>query len=230
MPGQVGTQRCGYLQVVFGYVLGYLIIAPNSSPCYYRLHCSPAFTATSERGSDGTGADRRGFFLLSRVLGSRGPALSRSRSLPGLCLRPAERSLLGFGHGHPCPDPRPPGAAASRRWSGPIPCRAHFLVPGGAVGRSRGACAGGWVRRAWWTASPAVRCRRCFSGTGGSHYFGNNSPERRRDCRGDDRTRPNNMQKTLSCRTLGESQRNLYSFWVILVLVNACFFALGVLL
>ena len=40
----------------------------------------------------------------------------------------------------------------------------------------------------------------------------------------------NNMQKTLSCRTLGESQRNLYSFGVILVLVNACFFALGVLL
>lgn len=40
----------------------------------------------------------------------------------------------------------------------------------------------------------------------------------------------NNMQKALSCRSLRESQKNLYSFTVIMVAVNVCFLALGVLL
>ena len=37
VPGKVARDHFGYLQVVFGYVLGYLIIAFVLLPLYYRL-------------------------------------------------------------------------------------------------------------------------------------------------------------------------------------------------
>lgn len=74
VPGKVGTtglnQAFSYLQVVFGYLLGYLFIALVLLPLYYRLQLTSIYQYLEERlgwYSYKTGAF---YFLLSRILGA----------------------------------------------------------------------------------------------------------------------------------------------------------------
>jgi Na+/proline symporter len=70
VPGQVGTAQFSYLQMVFGYVLGYVVIAEVLLPLYYRLNLTSIYTYLLERL--GPNAQRMGslFFLLSRTVGA----------------------------------------------------------------------------------------------------------------------------------------------------------------
>lgn len=74
IPGAVGgsglNMAFSYMQVVFGYLLGYLFIATVLMPLYYRLNLTSIYGYLEQRfgwWSYKTGA---GFFLLSRTLGS----------------------------------------------------------------------------------------------------------------------------------------------------------------
>ncbi len=74
IPGAVGgtglNMAFSYMQVVMGYLLGYLFIATVLMPMYYRLNLTSIYGYLEQRfgwWSYKTGA---GFFLLSRTLGS----------------------------------------------------------------------------------------------------------------------------------------------------------------
>ena len=75
VPGTVGldsglNRGFGYMQVVLGYLLGYLFIATVLMPLYYRLNLTSIYGYLEKRlgfWSYKTGA---GFFILSRTLGS----------------------------------------------------------------------------------------------------------------------------------------------------------------
>jgi Na+/proline symporter len=76
IPGKVGAamgspnMAFSYLQLVFGYVLGYAVIALVLMPVYYRMNLVSIYTYLEERfgwRSYKTGA---AFFLISRTLGS----------------------------------------------------------------------------------------------------------------------------------------------------------------
>ncbi|WP_111309072.1 sodium:solute symporter [Confluentibacter sediminis] len=70
VPGDVGSNMFGYMQVVLGYLLGYMVIAFVLMPIYYRLNVTSIYEYLGNRfgmTSHKTGA---GFFFLSRVLGS----------------------------------------------------------------------------------------------------------------------------------------------------------------
>lgn len=75
VPGAVGLESglnrgFGYLQVVLGYLLGYLFIATVLMPMYYRLNLTSIYGYLERRlgyWSYKTGA---GFFILSRTFGS----------------------------------------------------------------------------------------------------------------------------------------------------------------
>lgn len=75
VPGTVGLESglnrgFGYMQVVLGYLLGYLFIAAVLMPLYYRLNLTSIYGYLEKRlgyWSYKTGA---GFFILSRTLGS----------------------------------------------------------------------------------------------------------------------------------------------------------------
>jgi solute:Na+ symporter, SSS family len=66
----VRTGNFSYLQVVFGYALGYLVIAHVLLPLYYRLGLTSIYTYLERRL--GLSAQRTGsaFFLVSRLLGA----------------------------------------------------------------------------------------------------------------------------------------------------------------
>jgi SSS family transporter len=70
VPGAVESNEFGYLQVVFGYFFGYLIIAYVLLPLYYKLNLTSIYTYLEERFgrlSYKTGAVA---FLISRTVGA----------------------------------------------------------------------------------------------------------------------------------------------------------------
>ncbi|WP_194777071.1 sodium:solute symporter [Pararhodonellum marinum] len=70
VPGEVGNTNFYYFQVVLGYTLGYLVIAKVLLPLYYRLNLVSIYAFLEDRfgfWSYKTGAF---FFILSRTLGS----------------------------------------------------------------------------------------------------------------------------------------------------------------
>jgi Na+/proline symporter len=70
VPGAVGTISFSYFEVVLGYMVGYWIIGGVLLPLYYRLHLTSIYSYLNERfGRNGykTGAS---FFLLSRIIGA----------------------------------------------------------------------------------------------------------------------------------------------------------------
>src|SRR5438093_1105523 len=70
VPGQVGTAKFSYLQVVFGYVIGYVVIAAVLLPVYYRLQLTSIYSYL--RGRFGPNSQKTGafFFLVSRTIGA----------------------------------------------------------------------------------------------------------------------------------------------------------------
>ncbi|WP_296314465.1 sodium:solute symporter [Winogradskyella sp. UBA3174] len=70
VPGAVEAKQFGYLQVVFGYFFGYLIIAYVLLPLYYRLNLTSIYTYLRDRF--GTVSYKTGSiaFLISRTVGA----------------------------------------------------------------------------------------------------------------------------------------------------------------
>lgn len=70
VPGAVGASQFSYLQLVFGYFFGYIVISQVLLPLYYRMNLTSIYSYLRERF--GIFAQRTGsfFFLLSRLLGA----------------------------------------------------------------------------------------------------------------------------------------------------------------
>jgi len=70
VPGWVGSTQFSYMMVVFGYLVGYTVIATVLMPLYYKLNLTSIYTYLDQRfgfWSYKTGAF---FFLLSRTIGA----------------------------------------------------------------------------------------------------------------------------------------------------------------
>ncbi len=70
IPGVVGDAKFSYMAIVFGYLIGYFVIAQVLLPLYYKLGLTSIYTYLLSRfgmASYKTGAS---FFLLSRIIGA----------------------------------------------------------------------------------------------------------------------------------------------------------------
>ncbi len=70
VPGMVGTISFTYLQTVFGFFFGYLIIAQVLLPLYYRLQLTSIYTYLGQRFGSRSYTTGASFFLLSKTLGA----------------------------------------------------------------------------------------------------------------------------------------------------------------
>ncbi len=70
VPGAVGTKDFSYFQMVLGYTVGYLFIATVLMPLYYKLNLISIYTYLDRRFGFWTYKTGSAFFLLSRTLGS----------------------------------------------------------------------------------------------------------------------------------------------------------------
>jgi Na+/proline symporter len=70
VPGGVGSGHFYYFQIVLGYFLGYIVIAYVLMPLYYKLNVTSIYTYLEKRF--GSTAHRAGasFFILSRLVGA----------------------------------------------------------------------------------------------------------------------------------------------------------------
>jgi Na+/proline symporter len=69
-PGWVGDTQFSYMMVVFGYVVGYAVIALILLPLYYRLHLTSIYTYLDQRFGNCTYKTGASFFILSRGVGA----------------------------------------------------------------------------------------------------------------------------------------------------------------
>lgn len=70
VPGNVGKIGFGYFQVVLGYLLGYWVIIGVLMPLYYRLNLVSIYTYLEHRFSFWSYKTGAFFFLISRTIGS----------------------------------------------------------------------------------------------------------------------------------------------------------------
>jgi SSS family transporter len=70
VPGWVGNSQFSYMQVVFGYLVGYFVIATVLMPLYYRLNLTTIYTYLKERFGKASYKTGAAYFLLSRTIGS----------------------------------------------------------------------------------------------------------------------------------------------------------------
>lgn len=70
IPGAVAKDQFSYMQIVLGYLIGYIVIAKVLLPLYYRLNLTSIYSFLGQRL--GTSSEKTGsfFFLLSRLIGA----------------------------------------------------------------------------------------------------------------------------------------------------------------
>jgi Na+/proline symporter len=70
VPGAVGTTSFSYLQVVLGYLIGYIVIAYVLLPLYYRLNLTSIYSYLKQRFGNYSYKTGAFFFILSRTVGA----------------------------------------------------------------------------------------------------------------------------------------------------------------
>ena len=74
LPGAVGNggmnQSLSYMQMVFGYLIGYFIIATVLLPLYYRLNLTSIYTYLGQRFGNEAHKTGSAYFLVSRIVGA----------------------------------------------------------------------------------------------------------------------------------------------------------------
>ena len=70
VPGDVMNKQFTYMMMVFGFLAGYAVIATFLMPLYYRLNLTSIYSYLEERFGRSTYKTGASFFLLSRVIGA----------------------------------------------------------------------------------------------------------------------------------------------------------------
>lgn len=70
VPGWVRDTQFTYLMLVFGYLVGYFVIATVLMPMYYRLNLTSIYTYLDQRFGNASYKTGSAFFILSRTLGA----------------------------------------------------------------------------------------------------------------------------------------------------------------
>lgn len=70
IPGDVGSTHFSYMMIVFGYLVGYFVIANVLLPLYYRLNLTSIYSYLDQRFGKFSYKTGSSFFLLSRLIGS----------------------------------------------------------------------------------------------------------------------------------------------------------------
>ncbi|MBI9068109.1 MAG: sodium:solute symporter [Salinivirgaceae bacterium] len=70
VPGWVASSQFSYMQMVLGYMLGYLVVANVLLPVYYKLNLTSIYTYLEQRFGKVSYKTGASFFLFSRIIGA----------------------------------------------------------------------------------------------------------------------------------------------------------------
>ena len=231
VPGQVGAAQFSYLQLVLGYVAGYLVISFVLLPVYYRMNLTSIYSFLHERL--GPAGQKMGsiFFLLSRLFGAAARLYLAVTVLQlfvfdaigihfAVSVSIVIALILAYTY---------KGGIKTLVWTDTF--QSSFLLLGVAlsvyfIGRELGLGLGGIFdmvksselsKTFFWDWKPANNFWKQFFGGAFVAICMTGLDQ-------------NMMQKNLSCRSLGEAQKNINWFSIVVVGVNLLFLALGALL
>ncbi len=237
IPGVVGAgganRDFSYLQIVFGYLLGYLFIANVLLPLYYRLQLTSIYTYLGNRFGPTSYKTGSAFFLLSRSIGASFRLFLVALVLHSFLLGPIGVPfwLTGFGTIALIWVYTYRGGLNTIVWTDTLQTISMLGAAIWTIIYIVQTLGGDWGQ-IWNTISEAGYNQVLFFEGGWSD--------------------PNNffkqffsgalitivmtgldqdmMQKNLSCKTLKDAQKNMYSFSAVLVVANLIFLTLGALL
>ncbi|MBJ7882335.1 sodium:solute symporter [Gelidibacter salicanalis] len=70
VPGWIESSQFSYMQMVLGYIVGYLVIGTVLLPVYYKLNLTSIYTYLEQRFGNASYKTGASFFLISRMVGS----------------------------------------------------------------------------------------------------------------------------------------------------------------
>jgi len=237
IPGVVGAgggnQAFSYMQMVMGYLVGYFVIATVLMPVYYRLNLTSIYGYLEDRFGMWSYKTGAAFFLISRSIGASFRlylvAIVMDRFVTGpmgipFSLTVAVTILLIWVYTYR-------GGIKTIVWTDTIQTVSMLaaviftiVAIGNQMGKNTGELIqligdsnmsqffffeGGW-------SDPNNFYKQFISGALIAIVMTGLDQDM--------------MQKNLTCKTLGEAQKNIFSFSVVLVFANMLFLALGALL
>lgn len=231
VPGSVAVAQFGYMQMVFGYLLGYLVIAQVLLPLYYRMNLTSIYSYLGERF--GRNAQMTGslYFVLSRLIGAAFRLYISATVLQLFIFQgwgiPFEVTvsaviilILLYTY---------KGGIKTLVWTDTL--QSSFLLAGVilsivVIARAMDLDAAGLVQ----TVRDSPYSRIFFWDVQAPNYFFKQFISGALIAIVMTGLDQNMMQKNLSMRTLPEAQKNIMWFSVVLIFINLFFVALGALL
>ena len=233
IPGWVGGSQFSYMQMVFGYLLGYLVIGTVLMPMYYRLGLTSIYGYLEQRLGKISYKTGAAYFILSRVIGAAFRLYLIALILDAFVLGPLGMSF-----------PMTVGVTIFLIWiytfRGGIrtiiftdTLQTVFMLS--AVVLTIFSIAGHFEN----SIGEMIEVVRA-SEYSDMFFFGEGWSERKNFFKrflagafialvmtGLDQDM---MQKNLSCKNIGEAQKNMFWFSIVLVIAKLCFLFLGALL
>lgn len=231
VPGAVGGGKFGYLQLVLGYIVGYFIISRILLPLYYRMNLTSIYSYLETRY--GSYAQKTGafFFILSRMLGAAGRLFLAVGVLQLFVFEPMHVPFwlsvsiviaLIFIYTYK-------GGIKTLVWTDTFQSSILLLAVVCSVaviasqldlnfsGVVSTITESDYSQVFFWDWAPKNFFLKQFIGGAFIAVVMTGLDQ-------------NMMQKNLSCRSLGDAQKNMEWFSIVMALVNICFLSLGVLL
>jgi SSS family transporter len=231
VPGKVAADKFSYLQIVFGYVIGYVVIAEILLPLYYKLNLTSIYGYLRQRFGPNSQKIGAVFFLLSRLLGAAARLFLAASvfqlfvfdqwNIPfWLTVSVTIALILLYTYR---------GGIKTLVWTDTF--QSSFLLLGVilsivAIARELDLNLSGLIA----TVKNSEMSQTFFWDWRGTNYFW------KQFCAGAfiaiamTGLDQNMMQKNLSCRSLAAAKKNIYAFTSVMVFVNLLFVSLGVLL
>ncbi len=231
VPGKVAADQFSYLQIVFGYVLGYVVIAEILLPLYYKLNLTSIYSYLRQRFGPNSQKIGSLFFLLSRLLGAAARLFLAANvfqtfvfarwNIPfGLTVSVTIGLILLYTYR---------GGIKTLVWTDTF--QSTFLLLGvvlsiAAIASDLDLGLGGLIDM----VKNSEMSKTFFWDWRATNYFWKQFFAGAFIAIAMTGLDQNMMQKNLSCRSLSAAKKNIYAFTSIMVFVNLFFVSLGVLL
>jgi Na+/proline symporter len=237
IPGKVGgsglNMAFSYMQMVMGYLLGYLVIATVLMPLYYRMNLTSIYGYLEERLGRAAYKTGAGFFILSRTLGSATRMFLAATVLQmfvfsqlGVPFPVTVILMLALIYGYTYQ-----GGLKTIIWTDTIMTTfflAALIFTVATIGKALNLTAGEII--------PAVMNGRYGKVFFFDHFFSDPNHFIKQFVGGAliaivmTGMDQDLMQKNLACKNIREAQKNMLVFCIYLVLINFLFLILGALL
>ncbi len=231
VPGKVAADQFSYLQIVFGYVFGYVVIAEVLLPLYYRLNLTSIYSYLRQRFGPRSQKIGALYFILSRTGGAAARLFLAANVFQTfvfdqwgvpfwLTVSITIALILAYTYR---------GGIKTLVWTDTF--QSTFLLLGvvlsiAAIASELNLGVSGLIS----TVRESEMSKTFFWDWRATNYFWKQFLSGIFIAIVMTGLDQNMMQKNLSCRSLREAKKNIYSFTGVMVLVNLLFVSLGVLL